>query len=99
MAISNTTHVLKKSVVPSQTLPSSGILQGEPLVNLGDGILFFTGGTAGSPTWVDSGNATAGYFEVGSNLYQLKIRDKIKESVELVLAFTLAGGGRLAGSR
>ena len=77
MAIRNTTHVLKKSVVPSQTLPSSGILQGEPLVNLGDGILFFTGGTAGSPTWVDSGNATAGYFEVGSNLYQLKIRDKI----------------------
>ena len=77
MAIRNTTHVLKKSVVPSQTLPSSEILQGEPLVNLGDGILFFTGGTAGSPTWVDSGNATAGYFEVGSNLYQLKIRDKI----------------------
>ena len=77
MAIRNTTHVLKKSLVPSQTLPSSGILEGEPLVNLGDGILFFTGGTAGSPTWVDSGNATSGYFEVGSNLYQLKIRDKI----------------------
>jgi len=77
MAIRNTTHVLKKSLVPSQTLPSSGILEGEPLVNLGDGILYFTGGTAGSPTWVDSGNATSGYFEVGSNLYQLKIRDKI----------------------
>lgn len=77
MAIRNTTHVLKKSLVPGQTLPASGILQGEPLVNLGDGILYFTGGTSGIPTWVDSGNATTGYFEVGSNLYRLKIRDKI----------------------
>jgi len=77
MAIRNTRLVIKNSVTPSQTLPSSGILQGEGLVNLGDGILFFSGGTAGSPTWVQSDNPTSGYFEVGSNLYQLKIRDKI----------------------
>ena len=77
MAIRNTRLVIKNSVIPSQTLPSSGILQGEGLVNLGDGILFFSGGTSGSPTWVQSNNPTPGYFEVGSNLYQLKIRDKI----------------------
>jgi len=77
MAIRNTRLIIKNSVIPSQTLPSSGVLQGEGLVNLGDGILFFSGGTAGSPTFVHSNNPTPGYFEVGSNLYQLKIRDKI----------------------
>jgi hypothetical protein len=77
MAQRQTRLVIKNSLFPSQTLPSNGILLGEPLVNLGDGILYFTGGTSGIPTWVDSGNATSGYFEVGSNLYQLKIRDKI----------------------
>jgi hypothetical protein len=77
MAIRNTRLIIKNSVVPSQTLPSSGVLQGESLVNLGDGILYFSGGTSGSPTWVQSNNPTSGYFEVGSNLYRLKIRDKI----------------------
>jgi hypothetical protein len=77
MPIRQTTHVLKKSIIPSQTLPASGILEGEPLVNIGDGILYFTGGTSGLPTWVQSDNPTPGYFEVGSNIYQLKIRDKI----------------------
>jgi hypothetical protein len=77
MAIRNTRLIIKNSVIPSQTLPSSGVLQGEGLINLGDGILFFSGGTAGSPTFVHSNNPTPGYFEVGSNLYQLKIRDKI----------------------
>jgi hypothetical protein len=77
MAIRNTRLITKNTLFPSQTLPSSGVLQGEALVNLGDGILFFSGGTSGSPTFVPSNNTTPGYFEVGSNLYQLKIRDKI----------------------
>lgn len=77
MAIRNTIHVLKNTTAVGQTLPSSGVLQGEPLINLGDGIMFFTGSTSGVPTWVQSNNPTPGYFEVGSNLYQLKIRDKI----------------------
>ncbi len=77
MATRNTRLVLKNSIIPSQTLPSSGVLQGEGLVNLGDGIFYFLGGTSGSPTWVQSDNPTTGYFEVGSNLYQLKVRDKI----------------------
>ena len=78
MATRNAIHILKNTLFPSQVLPSSAYL-GEPLVNLGDGIMFFSGSTAGAPTWVPSGpsGTSATYFEVGSNLYNLKIRDKI----------------------
>ena len=76
MATRSTTHILKNTVIPSQSLPGSGVYMGEPLVNLGDGILYFSGGTSGAPTWVPSNN-NAGYFEVGSNLYNLKIRNQI----------------------
>lgn len=75
MAIRQTRLITKNSVIPSQSLPTTGIL-GEAIVNLGDGILFFSGGTSGSPTWVPSDNK-ASYFEVGSNLNDLKIRNRI----------------------
>ena len=75
MANRNAIHILKNTLFPSQALPSSAYY-GEPLVNLGDGIMFFSGGTSGSPTWVPSNNNPA-YFEVGSNLYDLKIRNQI----------------------
>ena len=75
MANRNAIHILKNTLFPSQVLPASAYY-GEPLVNLGDGIVFFSGSTDGSPTWVPSNN-NAGYFEVGSNLYNLKIRNKI----------------------
>ena len=77
MARRRTIHILKNSVIPSQTLPNSGVQLGEPLLNLGDGILYFSGSTAGSPTWVPSNN-NANYFEVGSNLYNLELRNQIK---------------------
>jgi len=78
MATRNAIHILKNTLFPSQALPSSAYL-GEPLVNLGDGIMFFSGGTSGSPTWVPSGPSgnSVNYFEIGSNLYDLKIRNKI----------------------
>lgn len=75
MANRNAIHILKNTLFPSQALPASAYY-GEPLVNLGDGIMFFSGGTSGSPTWVPSNNNPA-YFEVGSNLYDLKIRNQI----------------------
>lgn len=75
MATRNAIHILKNTLFPSQALPSS-TYYGEPLVNLGDGIMYFSGGTAGSPTWVPSNNNPA-YFEVGSNLYDLKVRNQI----------------------
>ena len=79
MANRNAIHILKNTLFPSQVLPSSTYL-GEPLVNLGDGIMFFSGGTSGSPTWVPAGTGnTANYFEIGSNLYDLKIRNQITQ--------------------
>jgi hypothetical protein len=74
MAIRSNIFQLKRSLTGNQTLPTTP-KQGEPIVNLSDGILFFSGDTGGN--MVQSDNATGGYFEVGSNLYQLKIRDKI----------------------
>ena len=47
---------------------------GEPLVNLFNGILFFSGVTGGD--FVKSNNNNT-YFEVGSNLYDLQIRNQI----------------------
>jgi hypothetical protein len=76
MANRRTIHVLRHSIIPSQSLPTTGIQIGEPLLNTGDGILFFSGTTSGSPTWVPSDN-NPNYFEVGSNLYNLKLRNQI----------------------
>lgn len=79
MATRNAIHILKNTLFPSQSLPASAYL-GEPLVNLGDGIMFFSGSTAGLPTWVPAGTGnTANYFEAGSNLYNLKIRNQITQ--------------------
>ena len=78
MATRNTRFVIKNSITSGATLPSTNLLRGEPVVNLDQGILFFSGHT-GSGDYVNSDNPTSGYFEVGSNLYQLKIRDKITE--------------------
>jgi hypothetical protein len=80
MAIRKTTHVLKNAQTSNKALPTSGILIGEPLVNLFNGILFFSGATNGNYTpFVDPSNVTSGgtYFEVGSNVYNLKIRNQI----------------------
>lgn len=80
MAIRSTTHILKNTQTNNKALPASGIQMGEPLVNLFNGILFFSGVTGGNYTpFVDPLNATSGgtYFEVGSNVYNLQIRNRI----------------------
>ena len=82
MAIRRTIYKLKNNQSNNGTLPSSGVQMGEPLVNLYNGILFFSGTTGGDYTpFVDPSNATSGgtYFEVGSNLYNLQLRNKITE--------------------
>lgn len=76
MAIRRTTHVLKNTKTDNKPLPSSGATMGEPLVNLYNGILYFSGVTGGN--YVQSNN-NSGYFEVGSNLNNLKLRNKIIE--------------------
>jgi len=74
MAIRKTTHILKNTQTTNKALPTGGILIGEPLVNLFNGILFFSGSTGGNFVPSDNNNT---YFEVGSNLYNLKIRNQI----------------------
>ena len=74
MATRRTIYKLKSNQTNNGALPTSGVQMGEPLVNLYNGIVFFSGTTGGDFT--QSGlNAT--YFEVGSNLYNLKIRNQI----------------------
>ena len=74
MATRRTIYKLKSNQTNNGALPTSGVQMGEPLVNLYNGILFFSGTTGGNFTQSDL-NST--YFEVGSNLYNLKIRNQI----------------------
>jgi hypothetical protein len=76
MAIRNTTHILKNSDIINRPLPST-LLKGEPIVNTADGIMYFSGVTTSTSGWTQSGPTTPTFFEVGSNLYDLKIRNQI----------------------
>jgi hypothetical protein len=76
MPIRNTTHILKNSDIVARPLPST-LLKGEAIVNTADGIMFFSGVTTSTSGWTSSGPTTPTFFEVGSNLYDLKIRNKI----------------------
>jgi len=77
MAIRNTTHVLKNSDIVNRPLPSS-LLKGEPIVNTADGIVFCSGFTTSTAEWTPAGTGTtANFFEVGSNLYDLRLRNQI----------------------
>ena len=76
MAIRNTTHVLKNSDIVNRPLPSS-LLKGEPIVNTADGIMYFSGFTTSTNEWTPAGTGTtANFFEVGSNLYDLRLRNQ-----------------------
>ena len=89
MAIRNTTHVLKNSDIVNRPLPVS-LLKGEPIVNTADGILYFSGVTTSTSEWTPAGTGTtANFFEVGSNLYDLKIRNQITSYNNLT---NLSGG-------
>lgn len=72
-----TTHVLKNSTVSNKILPTN-LFNGEAVVNTADGVMYFSG-FSGTNTWVPSGTDTnkIKFFEVGSNLYDLKLRNKI----------------------
>jgi hypothetical protein len=78
MAIRKTTHVLKNTDIISRPLPSS-VAKGEPIVNLADGIMLLSGVTQSTSGWTQSGPSglQPSFFEVGSNLYDLKIRNQI----------------------
>jgi cytoskeletal protein CcmA (bactofilin family) len=78
MAIRNTKFVIKNNQNSAAPFSGATLLVGEPIVNTAAGIMMFSGVTTGTPDWTPAGTGgNAGFFEVGSNLYQLKIRDKI----------------------
>lgn len=78
MAIRQTTHILKNSDIVSRPLPSS-LLKGEPIVNTADGIMYFSGITTSTSEWTPAGTGVTEqtFFEVGSNLYDLRLRNRI----------------------
>jgi hypothetical protein len=77
MANRFTTHILKNSDIVNRTLPST-LFKGEPIVNTADGILYFSGITTSTNEWTPAGTGTtSNFFEVGSNLYDLRLRNRI----------------------
>ena len=78
MAIRQTTHILKNSDIVNRPLPGS-LLPGEPIVNTADGIMYFSGVTTSTSEWTPAGTGATEqtFFEVGSNLYDLQLRNQI----------------------
>ena len=76
MATRKTTHILKNSDIVARPLPTT-LLKGEPIINTADGIMLFSGVTQSTSGWTQSGptGSQPSFFEVGSNLYDLKIRN------------------------
>lgn len=77
MAIKEGTIVTKHSPIVDRALPTS-LLTGEAIVNTANGIMYYSGVTTSTNEWTPAGTGyTCNFFEVGSNLYNLKIRNQI----------------------
>lgn len=78
MAIRQTRFQIKNNQNSAAPFSGSTLLVGEPIVNTASGIMMFSGVTTGTNDWTPAGpGGNSNFFEVGSNLNQLKIRDKI----------------------
>jgi hypothetical protein len=78
MANRSTRFILKNNNNSNAAFSGATLLAGEPIVNTAAGIMMFSGVTGGSNDWVPAGAGPNGnFFEVGSNLYNLKIRNQI----------------------
>ena len=79
MATRSTRFITKNSDIVNRPLPSS-LLAGEAIVNTADGIVWYSGVTTSTNEWTPAGTGTtANFFEVGSNLYDLRLRNQITE--------------------
>jgi len=77
MALRDFRLKIKNSDIVNRPLPSQ-LFPGEPIVNTADGVMYFSGITTSSQEWTSAGTgATANFFEVGSNLYDLALRNRI----------------------
>ena len=78
MANRSTRFILKNNANSAAPFSGATLYAGEPIVNTAAGIMMFSGVTSGSNDWVPAGAGPNGnFFEVGSNLYNLKIRNQI----------------------
>lgn len=78
MANRSTRFILKNNANSAAPFSGATLFAGEPIVNTAAGIMMFSGVTSGTNDWVPAGaGGNANFFEVGSNLYNLKIRNKI----------------------
>lgn len=78
MAIRQTRLVIKNNSVPNAPFSGATLLKGEAIVNTADGILMFSGITSSTSEWTPAGpGGNANFFEVGSNLYDLRLRNRI----------------------
>jgi len=78
MANRSARFILKNNANSAAPFSGATLLAGEPIVNTAAGIMMFSGVTSGGNDWVPAGpNGNGNFFEVGSNLYNLKIRNQI----------------------
>lgn len=78
MAIRETRLLIKNNNVPNAPFSGATLLKGEAIVNVADGIMMFSGNTLSTTEWTPAGTgANANFFEVGSNLRELRLRDKL----------------------
>ncbi len=78
MANRSTRFILKNNANSAAPFSGATLFAGEPIVNTAAGIMMFSGVTSGANDWVPAGaGANGNFFEVGSNLYNLKIRNQI----------------------
>jgi hypothetical protein len=78
MAIRDTRLVIKNSDIVNRPFSGATLLAGEAIVNTADGIMMFSGVTTSTSEWTPAGTGgNANFFEVGSNLYDLQLRNRI----------------------
>jgi hypothetical protein len=78
MAKRRATLIIKNNSIPSAPFTGTTLLQGEGIVNTADGIMMFSGVTQSTSEWTPAGTGgAASFFEVGSNLYDLRLRNRI----------------------
>lgn len=78
MANRRTRLVIKNNSVPSAPFTGATLLQGEAIVNTADGVMMFSGITQSISNWTPAGTGVAAnFFEVGSNLYDLQLRNRL----------------------
>lgn len=78
MARRDTRLIIKNNQVPNAPFSGASVLVGEAIVNTADGIMMFSGSSLSTSEWTPAGTGSnSTFFEVGSNLYDLNLRNRI----------------------